>query len=85
MNKKKKWSDLKPMQKLFSLIAMLIQMGLLIAAQWDIQNRPNDEIRGNKWIWRTVVFINFIGPIAYFLFGRKADAELLAPIPGSED
>lgn len=84
MKNKKKWSDLNPIQKLFSLIAGLIQTGLLIAALWDIHTRPSDEFRGNKWIWTAVSFINFIGPISYFIFGRKPDSELLAPIPPVE-
>ena len=39
----------------------------------DIRRRPAAEIRGNKWIWTGVSFINFVGPISYFLFGRKAE------------
>ncbi len=85
MNNKKKWSDLTPAQKAISLLAVFIQMGLLIAAQWDIHHRPNDEFRGSKWIWTAVVFINFIGPISYFIFGRKPDSEFLANIPETEN
>jgi hypothetical protein len=48
----------------------MLQLALLTAALWDIARRPDDEIKGSKRMWRLVVFINFVGPIAYFLFGR---------------
>lgn len=81
MKKNKKWADLTPIQKALAIIGGLIQSGLLFLALWDIKRRPSDEIRGNKWVWTAVVFINFIGPITYFLFGRKRDSELLVPMP----
>jgi hypothetical protein len=39
----------------------------------DIYRHPAEEIRGTKWLWSAAAFVNFmgIGPIAYFLFGRK--------------
>ena len=48
-------------------------MALLAAALADIYRRPAEEIRGSKRLWSLVAFANFmgIGPIAYFLFGRK--------------
>jgi hypothetical protein len=44
---------------------------LLIAALIDIRRRPAKQIRGNKLLWTAAVFVNFIGPISYFVFGRK--------------
>ena len=34
-------------------------------------HRPADEIKGDRRLWTAVSFVNFVGPIAYFLFGRK--------------
>jgi hypothetical protein len=48
-----------------------LQLILLVAALIDIHRRNADAINGSKRVWRLVVFINFIGPIAYFVFGRK--------------
>jgi hypothetical protein len=48
-----------------------VQLALLIAAQLDIQRRPPDQIRGPKLRWRLVCFINFIGPLSYFRWGRR--------------
>ena len=71
MWKKKQWSELNQMQKSGIGVLGVIQVALLVAAQWDIHNRPEEEIRGNKWIWTAVVFVNIIGPITYFLVGRS--------------
>jgi hypothetical protein len=50
----------------------LVQMGLLFAALRDLRRRPEEAINGSKRFWRAAVFINFIGPIAYFWKGRRA-------------
>ena len=69
--KKKKWSDLSRGQRVATVLSSIVQMGLLGAALWDIHHRPADQLKGSKAAWTAVSFINFAGPIAYFLFGRK--------------
>jgi len=49
----------------------MVQFGLLAAALVDIYRRPAEEIRGRKPLWVAVAFVNYIGPISYFLFGRR--------------
>ena len=49
----------------------IIQVSLLTAALWDISHRPATGIKGSKRAWTAASFVNFIGPIAYFVFGRK--------------
>jgi hypothetical protein len=71
MGKKKKWGELTDAQKIAVVLLGTLQIVLLVAALWDIRQRPADEIRGSKRIWTLAAFINFIGPIAYFLFGRE--------------
>jgi len=72
--RRKQWSDLTDMQKRGILFLGALQIGLLIAALIDIRRRPADAINGSKRLWRVVAFVNFIGPIAYLLFGRKRQA-----------
>ena len=48
---------------------VLIELGLLIAALVDLIRRT--KTRGPKWVWVLVILINFIGPIIYFVAGRK--------------
>ena len=51
---------------------VLIQLTLMIVALVDIARRP--KTRGPKWIWvLVVIFINFIGPIVYFVLGREEE------------
>lgn len=47
------------------------QMGLAIAAIVDISRKHPDELNGPKWFWYPAQTVNWIGPIAYFMGGRK--------------
>ena len=67
----KKWSELSTGQRRGIMISGIVQVTLLIAALADIWRRPKEEIRGDKRLWTAVSFVNFIGPISYFLFGRR--------------
>lgn len=49
---------------------LLIQLILLIVAVVDIAR--SESTNGPKWVWVVVsIFGSMIGPIAYFIFGRK--------------
>ena len=51
---------------------VLIELGLMITALVDLVRRS--QTRGPKWVWALViVLINFIGPIIYFVAGRKEE------------
>lgn len=67
----KKWRELSSTQKLGIIVLGVIQFTLLGAALWDLRQRPADEVKGSKRMWTAAAFVNFFGPIAYFLFGRK--------------
>ena len=69
--KKKRWDNLTKTQKMGIVFSGTLQLVLLAAALWDIRQRSADQIIGSKRVWTVAVFVNFIGPIAYFLFGRK--------------
>ena len=70
----KQWQDLTDRQKRGIVLLGALQITLLVAALIDIRRRPADAINGSKRLWTAVVFINGIGPIAYFVFGRKRQA-----------
>lgn len=53
-------------------VAGVLQVGLLLAAEVDLARRPADQVRGSKMAWRAVCLVNFVGPIAYFVWGRRA-------------
>ncbi len=66
-----RWGELPPAQRAAGVLIGLIQFSLLIAALVDLRRRPAEQIRGDKRIWMFVVFINWIGPISYFMVGRR--------------
>ena len=68
---KKQWNDLSPQKQLAISLVGLVQVALLGAALVDIRRRPAEQIKGSKKLWTLVAFINFVGPIAYFVLGRK--------------
>ena len=69
--KKKRWSDLSPRQQKATAGLGIAQVALCVAALADIRRRPAEEIKGSKPIWVALSFVNTLGPLAYFLFGRK--------------
>jgi len=71
MRKKVQWRDLTRVQRVAMLLASMLQVALTVTALRDIHQRSADEINGSKWMWTAAAFINFIGPTAYFMFGRK--------------
>lgn len=71
MPQRKQWSDLTSGQQTAIKILAIFQIKLLILALWDIWHRPADEINGDRRLWTLASFVNLVGPIAYFLFGRK--------------
>ena len=50
----------------------IIQLALMIFAIVDLLKRQ--RTKGPKWVWALViVFVNFIGPILYFVIGREEE------------
>jgi hypothetical protein len=74
---KKRWADMSAVQKIGVIIGATIQLGLLVAGLWDLAHRTADEVRGDRRFWAGLMFVNWIGPLAYFTFGRK-DSPLLS-------
>ena len=51
---------------------VVIELGLMITALVDLIRRS--QTNGPKWVWvLVIVLINFIGPIIYFILGRKEE------------
>lgn len=71
MASKKKLSELSPRSRALISVGATIQFALQGAALNDIRRRPSAQINGPKPLWAALTFVNFIGPIAYFLVGRE--------------
>jgi flagellar biosynthesis/type III secretory pathway M-ring protein FliF/YscJ len=71
LTSKKRWEDLTSRQQMAIVVMGVVQVGLLAAALLDIHQRSESELTASKRTWTMISFINYFGPIAYFLFGRK--------------
>lgn len=48
----------------------VVQLILLVVALLDL--RRVADTRGPKWLWLVIIlFVNIVGPIVYFIVGRK--------------
>ena len=74
-----RWSDMPPARRAGTILVTLLQISLLIAALLDLRRRPPEQIRGSKRLWSFLVFINWIGPISYFLFGCLRREDVTTP------
>ncbi|MFJ5862558.1 hypothetical protein ACIQCM_14160 [Pseudarthrobacter sp. NPDC092439] len=71
MAQKKTWKEMSPSARAGFILVGIAQVSLLLAAQRDISRRPAELINGPKAAWRAASFINFVGPMGYFVLGRK--------------
>ncbi len=69
--RRRKWSELSSPQRMGVLLLGLVQFSLLLTALWDLRRRPPEQVRGSKRLWFALAFVNWIGPLAYFKFGRR--------------
>jgi hypothetical protein len=67
------WQERTTKQRLRIILQAGIQLGLLVVALYDLRKRPANQVRGPKRIWALVCGVNYLGlgPIAYFLIGRR--------------
>lgn len=68
---RRSWVDLTPPQRVIVAGAGTVQVSLLVAALTDLRRRADDEVKGPKALWAAVAFVNWIGPLAYYVFGRR--------------
>jgi hypothetical protein len=71
VDRRQRWSDLTPGQQRSIVVAGAVQLLLAAAALLDLRRRPAEQVRGSKKLWTAAAFVNFVGPLAYFLFGRR--------------
>lgn len=69
--KARHWNDLSDRQQTAILVAASVQLSLAATAWADLATRPAALVNGRKGVWAAAIGINFIGPIAYFGWGRR--------------
>ena len=70
-HRKRNWRDLSTAERAVVGGAGVVQVGLAAAALIDLRRRPARKVRGDKRLWVAASFVNYVGPIAYFTYGRK--------------
>lgn len=69
----RRWSDLTLQQQASAVVTGAVQLALSVTAWTDLAKRPASRVNGKKAMWAVIIGMNFIGPIAYFAFGRRRD------------
>ena len=58
----------------WAIIAPIIVLQLILMVTAIISCLRQEETNGPKWLWfLIIIFINILGPILYFVIGRKND------------
>jgi hypothetical protein len=68
---RRSWNELTPRQQTAVLVVGSIQLSLAATAWSDLARRPSEAVNGSKIRWALIIAINFVGPIAYFRWGRR--------------
>jgi len=76
---RKRWRELNKTQQTAIIVIGAAEVIVTTIALVDLTRRPAENIRGKKSIWALACFVQPIGPIAYFTFGRVRTASETAP------
>ncbi len=68
------FSEYSPAKRSWIAVLTAVSVGLVAAAERDIQRRAADQVRGSKLLWR-LVCLNAVGAASYFRWGRRATHE----------
>jgi hypothetical protein len=69
---RRSWSDLSDRQRTALMAAASVQVALAVTAWIDLARRPATEVNGSKGWWAAIIGLNFVGPLSYFRWGRRA-------------
>ena len=67
----RRWSDLSPAQRAGVVALGTLQVSLATRAWWQLARTPADRVNGAKPLWAAVIAVNFVGPLAWFRWGRR--------------
>lgn len=81
MNPKHVKSSAKKTPVAFRIFQGMINMTLTIWAIRDVRHRSDAQLTKSRKVWMLAAFAPPIGPIAYFLFGRKRDVQVVEVQP----
>jgi hypothetical protein len=68
---KKRWSDLTAGQRTAIVLGALAELIITTIALRDLVRRPSEHVRGWKPLWLLTLLVQPVGPVMYFLVGRR--------------
>lgn len=77
----RRWDELSTRAKGLVMLSTSVQISLAVSAWADLTRRPPEAIRGPKRKWAALIAITFVGPIWYFLRGRRPTRDVDVPAP----
>ena len=72
MRRSPRWDELSTARQLVVMLVVSIKISLAVSAWADLAERPPELVNGSKTKWATVIGIVFVGPIMYYVRGRRA-------------
>ena len=60
-----------PRKKLLAAVIVPIQIASAVLAWRELSRLSDDQVRGNKRLWRMAVLINPGNSLAFWIFGRR--------------
>ena len=78
-----RWDDRSSGRRRAIRVLSAVQFALAAAAWIDLSRRPVDQVTGRKWWWAFAIAVNFVGPIAYFRWGRRKAIDPVIPSGGA--
>jgi hypothetical protein len=73
--RKKRWSEFSPRARAAIVVGAILELIMTTLALRDLARRPARGVRGWKFVWVLVFFVQPIGPPLYFLVGRRRAAD----------
>jgi hypothetical protein len=71
MRRSPRWEEFSTPRKVATVLLSIVQVSLALCAWIDLARRPAAQVNGPKGRWAAVIAVNFVGPILYFLRGRR--------------
>jgi hypothetical protein len=68
------WRRMNRWQRTGLVAAATVQLGLATLAGADLARQRPEQVRGPKWRWAILIGVNYVGPLAYFRWGRVASS-----------
>ena len=68
---KKTWAELSTTQKRTVVAAGAFETIMTLAVWRDLARRPASQVQGSKGKWALAALVQPVGPIAYFMRGRR--------------